>query len=102
MINNLTDIIRIADEYLSYLEGKIDFSENGFPIFKKEMFLNEEPELIVPYYNRHHRVVKDPRKTVICFFGSDESLYRRLENVFDDIDEYRSFQGVLWLAYVFS
>ena len=97
MINNLIDIIDVTDELLSYLNGKIDFSEDGFPVFTKDMFLNEEPELIVPYYNRHNKVVKDPKKTVICFFGSDESLYRRLENVFDDLDEYRLFQGVIGL-----
>ena len=97
MIKNLIDIIGVTDKYLSYLYGKIEFSESGFPLFTKDMFLNEEPELIVPFYNRHHKVVKDPKKTAICFFGSDESLYRRLENVFDDLKEYRLFQGVIGL-----
>ena len=97
MIKNLIDIIGVTDKYLSYLNGKIEFSESGFPLFTKDMFLNEEPELIVPFYNRHHKVVKDPKKTAICFFGSDESLYRRLENVFDDLKEYRLFQGVIGL-----
>ncbi len=97
MINNLIDIVNTTDKLLSYLDGKIEFSEDGFPVFTQEMFLNEEPDLIVPYYNRHHKVVKNPGKTVICFFGSDESLYRRLENVFDDMEEYRLFQGVIGL-----
>ena len=97
MIRNLLDIIEITDKYLSYLNDRIEFSENGFPIFNKEMFLVEEPELIVPFYNRHHKVVEDSTKTVICFFGSDESLYRRLENAFDNISEYKQFQGVIGL-----
>ena len=97
MIKNLIDIIDVTDKYLSYLNGRIEFSEEGFPLFIKDMFLNEEPELIVPFYNRHNKVVKDPKKTAICFFGSDESLYRRLENVFDDLKEYRLFQGVIGL-----
>ena len=97
MIKNLIDIINVTDKYLSYLDGKIEFSEIGFPVFTRDMFLNEEPELIVPFYNRHHKIVKNPKKTLICFFGSDEFLYRRLKNVFNDLDEYSLFQGVIGL-----
>ena len=97
MINDLVSICEIADRYLTYLNGKMDFSGNGFPVFTKEMLLDEEPDLIVPFYQRHNRVVKDPAKTVICFYSSDRFLYRRLEKVFDDINEYKQFQGVIGL-----
>ncbi len=97
MLCNLIDIIEVTDKYLSYLTGRIDFSDNGFPIFTRDMFLNEEPELIVPYYNRHNKIVKNPERTLICFFCSDNSLYRRLENVFDDVSEYKQYMGVIGL-----
>ena len=75
----------------------IEFSDNGFPVFKREMFLDTEPELIVPFYNRNNKIVTDPKKTVLCFFSSDSDLYRRLENVFDDIEEYKKCMGVIGL-----
>ena len=97
MIKNLHELCKIADRYVSYLDGRIDFSKDGFPIFRKEMFLDTEPELIVPFYNRNNKIVTDPKKTLLCFFSSDSDLYRRLENVFDDIDEYKKCMGVIGL-----
>ncbi len=97
MLNNLLDFFQITDKYLTYLSDKIEFSNDGFPIFTKEMFLEEEPEMIIPYYNRHNKLVKEPSKTVICFFGADSSLYHRLEKVLNELDEYRQFQGVIGL-----
>lgn len=97
MIKNLLELCTIADRYISYLDGRIAFSEDGFPIFEKEMFLDTEPELIVPFYNRKNKIVTKPKKTVLCFFSSDSDLYRRLENVFDDIDEYKKCMGVIGL-----
>lgn len=97
MLNDLLDFFQITDKYLTYLSDKIEFSNDGFPIFTREMFSEEEPEMIIPYYNRHNKLVKDPSKTVICFFSADSSLYLRLEKVFDEIDEYKHFQGVIGL-----
>ena len=61
------------------------------------MFLDSEPDIIVPFYNRNSKVVKNPKNTVVCFFSSDSDLYRRLENVFDDIEEYKKYMGVIGL-----
>ncbi|MCR5457178.1 MAG: DUF4417 domain-containing protein [Clostridiales bacterium] len=97
MIKNTTDLLSVADRLIEYLDGKIDFSKDGFPIFRKDMFLDSDPELIVPYYNRNNKIVTNPKKTVLCFFSSDSDLYRRLENVFDDIDEYKKCMGVIGL-----
>ena len=97
MINNLVSLCEVANQYLTYLDGRIEFSDDGFPIFTKKMLLDSEPDLIVPFYHRHNKVVKDPSKTVICFYSSDRFLYRRLEKVFDDINEYKLFQGVIGL-----
>jgi len=97
VINTLSDFFTITDEYLYYLSDKIDFNEDGFPVFTRDMFPDKEPELIIPYYNRHNKLVKDPSKTVICFFGSDVSLYFRLEKIFEELDEYKQYQGVIGL-----
>ena len=61
------------------------------------MFLREAPDIIVPFHNRNNKVVSDPKKTVLCFFSGDSDLYRRLEKVFDEIDEYKKVQGVIGL-----
>lgn len=97
MIKNLYELCLIADRFVEYLDGKVEFSEDGFPVFRKEMFLEEEPDLIVPFYNRNNKIVADRAKTVLCFFSSDSNLYRRLENVFDDLDEYKKCMGVIGL-----
>ena len=94
MIKNLYDFIKIVDEYIIYLNGKIKFSHNGYPIFEKEFFLEKEPSLIIPFYHRNNKIVIDPNLTVISFYSSDEFLYRRLERVFKDLDEYERFAGV--------
>ena len=97
MIKNLHELCKIADNYVDYLDGKIDFSESGFPVFRKEMLLDSEPDLIVPFYNRNNKVVIERSRTVLCFFSSDNDLYRRLENVFNDIPEYKKCMGVIGL-----
>ena len=57
---NLLDLIETTDEYITYLKKhNFKFDENGFPIFKEDMFLTETPELIVPYSNRNDKRVKN-------------------------------------------
>lgn len=97
MINNLINLFDIAERYLIYLDGKFSFSENGLPIFEKEMFLKSEPKLIIPFHNRNNKIVTAQSKTVICFFSEDSDLYCRLEKVFDDIAEYKKYMGVIGL-----
>lgn len=97
MLNTLLDFFTISEKYVYYLSGKIDFLDNGYPVFTRNMFLDKEPEIIVPYYYRHNRIVKDPAKTVLCFFNADSTLYIRLEKVLDELDEYRQYLGVIGL-----
>ena len=99
MIKNLFDLLKIVDLYLDYLQDKIDFNNDGFPMFTKEMFLDSEPDLIVPFYNRNNKIVKDPSKTVLCFFGSDLMIYSRLGKVLREIDDYKRFQGIVGFGY---
>lgn len=97
MIKNVCDLCTIADKYYKYLKGKIEFLEDGFPIFSKEMFLDSEPDIIVPFHCRNNKIVKDRKKTVICFYSGDADLYCRLEKIFDDLQEYKKYQGIIGL-----
>lgn len=97
-IHSLKDIFAMADELYSYLDGQdIEIDEEGFPIFTQDMFLNEWPELVVPFSNRNSLLVVHPEKTLICFFDKDQHLYPRLGKVLSEIPEYMRFMGVVGL-----
>ena len=87
--------LSLIDEYSSYLKGKIEFSNSGFPIFDKSMFLDEIPENVITYPNRNSIYVKNLSKTVICFYAPDRLLYPRLDKVIENLDEYKKFLGVV-------
>lgn len=94
-MRNLLDFMTITDKYISYLKDRgVEFDKNGFPILKKELFLNEEPSIIVPYYNRNNKKVKDRKKTVLCFYVPDEDIYPRFKNIFNEFDIYKQYLGV--------
>lgn len=95
LVKNLIDIFSITEKLYLYLNGKIDFDENGYPIFKPEMFLNEWPDMVIPFSHRKNWRVKDKRKTILCFYDRDHNLYPRVANVIEEIDEYRDFLGVI-------
>lgn len=97
-IQNLQDIFTCLDELYRYLERKdIAFDEGGFPIFRREMFLDSWPDLVVPYSQRHNQRVTDPGKTLLCFFEKDHNLYPRLGKILGEIDEYKRFMGITGL-----
>lgn len=97
-IQNLMDIFSMIDFLYQYLDGKdISFNSDGFPIFRSEMFLDEWPDLVIPYSQRKNKRVIDKKKTVLCFFDKDHKLYPRLSKVLEEIEEYRSFMGVIGL-----
>lgn len=97
-ISNFLDIFITIDELYLYLEDKeIDFDENGFPIFTEGMFLNEWPNLVIPFSQRNNKRVIDRSKTLICFFDKDHKLYPRLYKVLNEIKEYKTFMGVIGL-----
>jgi len=94
-MDSLYDLFVLTDEFTTYLEQKgFDFDEKGFPIFKKEMFLTEIPELLVPVQQRKNRRVVEKKKTVIVFFCGDIHIYRRLPKLISEIDEYKEYMGV--------
>lgn len=88
--------MNIAQTYYSYLfdEG-FKFTENGYPVFEKEMFLDEWPDTVIPFINRNSKFVKNKKKTVLCYFSKDKQIYPRLANLFNEIVLYRDFMGVI-------
>lgn len=95
-ILNLKDIFVVIDTFYQYLESKdIDFDESGFPVFRSEMFLQDWPELVIPFSQRKNSLVVNRQKTVICFFDKDHKLYPRLSKLFDEIEEYKNYMGVV-------
>ncbi|MCF0128750.1 MAG: DUF4417 domain-containing protein [Pseudobutyrivibrio sp.] len=95
-MKSLGDVFRIIDEYTLYLEDReFQFSAEGLPIFTKEMFLHDTPELLVPVQHRKNRRVKNPDKTVLVFFCDDTLIYRRLDKLLDEIDMYKDYMGIV-------
>lgn len=96
MVKNLIDLLKIIEEYIRYLKSRgIKFNSKGFPLLKKEMFLDEYPELVLPYDFRNSILVTDPKKTLLCFYCGDKRIYPRLGRVLKDIPEYNRFLGVV-------
>lgn len=96
MIATLVDLMTLVDDYTSYLEGHgCAFDEKGFPVLGRSCFLQEWPDQVIPFRNRKSKFVKDPKRTIICFFCEDARIYPRLEKVLDEIPEYRRFMGVV-------
>ena len=68
-IKSLYDLFVCTDEYITYLKNKnFKFDNEGYPIFKRDMFLDELPEMIVPYSQRNNKRVINKKKTVLCTF----------------------------------
>ena len=102
-IKSFKDIFIFIDELYLYLKDKeISFDKDGLPIFTPDMFLKDWPDLVVPFSQRKNRRVIDRKKTVICFFDKDHHLYPRLSKLFDEIDEYKSFMGVIGMDVTFT
>lgn len=96
MISSLIDIMVLIDKCVAYLEGRgCRFDGDGFPILKRECFIDSWPNQLVPYRNRKSRIVEDPLKTALCFYCEDKRIYPRFEKLLDDIPEYRRFLGVV-------
>lgn len=97
MIRNIIDLMELESSFREYLLSQnVEFDDNGSPIFHASMFLESWPEAIVTYQCRNNvALVKDPSKTAICFYTADSRIYPRLEKVFDELNEYRRFIGVV-------
>lgn len=95
-LKTLTDFILLVDELvLLAREYGVSFDSRGFPIFRREWFLEQIPDLIIPYSKRHTKFVIDPKRTALCHYSPDREIYLRLCCVIEDIPEYLRFLGVV-------
>lgn len=78
--------------YEKLQKGGICFNQKGYPIIPPEMLITKVPEEIIPFEHRNDCI--NPKTTVLCHFGNDELLYRRLKKLDEDIDECRNYMGV--------
>jgi hypothetical protein len=94
-IYSIADLLNIISLMYLYLQGKIEFSCDGWPMFKKEYFLEVWPDLVITFRDRNSALVKDKKKTVLCFFTADCRIYPRFVKVFQEVDVYKEFLGVV-------
>lgn len=94
-IKTIMDLLFIIEEMHQYLDGQIQFAETGAPIFVKEHFLTEWPELVIPFQHRKSNLVSDKKKTAICFFMEDARIYPRFSKILEELDIYKEFLGVI-------
>lgn len=97
MMHNIIDMLELEHAYREYLLSQgVMFDDNGHPIFEVSMFLDEWPEAMVTFQCRNNKtLVKNPKKTVLCFFTADSRILPRLEKVFSELDEYKRFMAVV-------
>ena len=94
-IRSIMDLLDIINEMYGRVDGKIEFDEDGWPVFRKEHFLSEWPGDVVTYDNRNSTIVAPSTDTLICFFAGDKQNYRRFVKLSSDIDVYRMYKGVV-------
>ena len=76
MNRSIASFEELIDRYADYLSGKgIQFNPQGFPMLQPQMYLDEWPELMVPYRDRKARFVHNPSHTVLCLFTSDMRIW---------------------------
>ena len=96
MVNNLIKLLKVVDNYYYYLKQRnFKFNKRGFPIFEKEMFLTEYPQMVIPYFQRKNKKISNKKDVVLCTFSKDAYIYPRLEKIFEEIAEYKKYKGVI-------
>lgn len=86
------NLFKIAENLQKSLSNAgIKFTGDGYPILPKEMILQEYPDEMVPF--EHRNACKNPQKTVLTHFANDESLYRRLRHLDEDIKIFKPYMG---------
>lgn len=94
-IATIADLLDIIRQYEYYLKGKTEFTSDGWPVLKKEWFLNKWPDLMITYANRNNKLVVDKNRTVLCFYDKDSHIYPRFVNLLDELSTYKLFLGIV-------
>lgn len=96
MINNLNSLINFTNEMYIYLISKgMKFNENGFPIFDKSYFLFDYPDIIIPIQHWKSKFILNKKRTCLCFYCDDKFIYRRIDKIFDEINIYKEYMGII-------
>lgn len=95
-MNNIIDLLNVLDELYECARKLITFDSNGWPIFKKEYFLDDWPNEIIPFEHKNSKLILDKKETVICFYMGDSENYRRFLNWKRDILIYKQYKGVIF------
>ena len=86
------DLTHLALKLYAYLKQKgINFNDEGYPIFSREMLLNDAPKYVLPI---GHTSVKDKKNALLVFFSNDQNIYKRLLRLEQDLSFYKQFYGV--------
>ena len=86
--------IQIVERFTTYLKEKgVEFTRDGFPIFKPEWIVTNKPTVVAPF-NKRQYYKENKRDISINFFSQDEYLYPRLERVFEEIQLFKEYHSV--------
>ena len=88
-IKNLYELALLLRARLK--KAKWPFNRYGFPVFPREVILEEPPTLIEPI--QRIRCCKNPGETLLSSFADDAFIKRRLCNLIDEINLYGKFLG---------
>ena len=87
-------IANTVDEYTCYLKSRgMLFTEDGFPLFSKQHFLEEWPDAVVTYKYRESSLVREEGKTLLCHYAPDDQILPRFDKLYDELDTYRLYMG---------
>ena len=79
--------------YVYLKQNVIEFSKDGFPVFKENMFTDEIPKEILPFNRRNE--CKNKKKTALCTCQVDKEIYPRIEHLDQDLEEWKSFMACI-------
>ena len=86
------NLINLALELHDYLEKHgMEFTEEGYPIFKEDMLLKQVPEGVCPICQTYY--VKNKKGYLLVSFSNDKNIYKKLLTLFKDIEWYKQFLG---------
>lgn len=88
------NLFQTYDRLYVYLkQNGIEFSKDGFPVFKENMFTDEIPKEILPFNRRNE--CKNKKKTALCTCQVDKEIYPRIEYLDQDLEEWKSFMACI-------
>lgn len=92
---NIIDLLQWMQQIREKLQGKIDFDEDGYPLFKESDFVANIPEDMVDFSNRNnHRITTPKGRTLLVFYEADRKIYPRFYKLEQELPIYQQYAGV--------